>query len=128
MAVAAIYAGASEGSMVKLPSPTAVKPSRELIWSENTGRAQSGSNKAKMIGDTVAEKATYNIEWGVITTAEYNTIREHLTKGFFYFGIGTKTSPPSSPKKFYRGTISGEMIQAGREIFYKDVSVSVIEQ
>ena len=123
----AIYAGSSSGSLTKLPSPISLKTTSELIWSENTGRAQSGENQAKMIGDTIAKKRTYAIEWGVISQAQLSTILENLTSGFFYFGIGTESSPPSSPTKFYRSELTYETIEA-ETTYYKNVTVSVIEQ
>ena len=47
----------------ELPSPTDLKRSDEQIWSENTGRAQSGANKAKMIGDSITGKKTVALTW-----------------------------------------------------------------
>lgn len=129
MAVIGIYAGSSKDGMTILPSPISLKPSQEMIWSENTGRAQSGTNKAKMIGDVVAQKQTYAIQWGIITQTEYNAIKAKLTPGFFWFGVGTSISAAKSAAgKYYRSEISGEMIQAGAEIRYKNVSCNVIEQ
>ena len=84
-----IYAGATVNAMAVLPSPVSVKEAYELIWSENTGRAQSGANQAKMIGDVIAQKKTYSIQWGVISAADLSTITSKLTGGFFKFGMGT---------------------------------------
>lgn len=124
-----IYAGATVATMAVLPSPEELKPTFELIWSENTGRAQSGSNQAKMIGDVVGEKKTYAIKWGIITDTEMNTIKSKLTKGFFYFGVGTTLSNAKSvATTFYRSEIAGEYLPIGNTIYWKDVTVSVIEQ
>ena len=124
-----IYAGTSVSKMAILPSPVSVNPTFEMIWSENTGRAQSGSNQAKMIGDVVAEKVTYNIKWGIITDAEMTTIKTKLPKGFFYFGVGTTlANAKNNAKKFYRSEIAGDYLPIGNNIFWKDVAVSVIEQ
>lgn len=124
-----IYAGATATGMTKLPSPTDLKPSYEIIWSENTGRAQSGTNKAKMVGDVVAEKITYNIQWGILTQAQLDSIKSKLTAGFFYFGIGTTaTQASNSAKKFYRGNIQYDLVPVGNTLYYKSVAVDVIEQ
>ena len=124
-----IYAGTTVEGMSILPSPTEVNPTFEMIWSENTGRAQSGSNQAKMIGDVVAEKTTYNIKWGIITDSDMTTIKTKLPKGFFYFGVGTSlASAKTNAKKFYRSEIAGNYLPIGNSIFWKDVAVSVIEQ
>ena len=127
-----IYAGSSLSELVVLPSPTQVTPSYEIIWSEDTGRAQSGTDKAKMIGTVIDEKKTYAIKWGVITNAEMTFIRSKLVKGFFYFCMGT--NPPTSGNnynyatKYYRSEIVGDYLPIGNEVYWKDVTVSVIEQ
>ena len=124
-----VWAGDTASSVVLLPSPDSVKPSFELIWSENTGRAQSGANAAKMIGDVVAEKRTYEIKWGVITNAQLLEIRNRLKKGFFYFAVAaTMEGAQASAKPFYRSNIAGEYISIGASVYWKNVSVSVIEQ
>ena len=124
-----IYAGTTVANMAILPSPIEVNPTFEMIWSENTGRAQSGSNKAKMIGDVVAEKKTYNIKWGVITDAEMTSIKNKLPKGFFYFGVGTSlANAKNGATRYYRSEITGNYLPIGNNIFWKDVTVSVIEQ
>ena len=124
-----IYAGTSANGVSVLPSPDAIKPSFELIWSENTGRAQSGANKAKMIGDVVAEKRTYEIRWGVISDSELTIIKTKLKKGFFYFAVATTLDrAKSSAVPFYRSEIAGNYLPIGDTIYWKDVTVSVIEQ
>lgn len=124
-----IYAGTSANSVVVLPSPVEIKPTMEIIWSENTGRAQSGSNQAKMTGDVVAEKRTYAIKWGVIDGTDFSAITGKLTAGFFYFAMATSlASAKASAVPFYRSEISYEVLPIGSTTYYKDVTVSVIEQ
>ena len=124
-----IYAGTTVNGMTELPSPVAVKKSKELIWSQNTGRAQSGSNQAKMIGDVVAEKETYNIKWGIITDANLSTITTNLPKGFFYFAMASDlASAKAHPIKCYRSQIDYEVLPVGSTIYIKDATVDVIEQ
>ncbi len=124
-----IYAGATVANMAILPSPTDLQPSFEIIWSEDTGRAQSGTNKAKMIGSVVDEKKTYTIKWGVITDSEMSTIKSKLTTGFFYFGVGTSlTQAQNSAIKVYRSEITGDYLPVGNTIYWKNAQVSVIEQ
>lgn len=124
-----IYAGSSAGAMTLLPSPVSLTPSNEIIWSENTGRAQSGADKAKMIGDVVDEKQTYTIHWGILTQAEYDLIKSRLVPGFFWFGVGTSSaSAAASARRYYRSNITAEIMAVGSEVYYKDAEVSVIEQ
>ena len=124
-----LYAGTSANGVVLLPSPVEVKPSHEIIWSENTGRAQSGANQAKMIGDVVAQKKTYAIKWGIIDGTDFSTITGKLTAGFFYFAMATSlASAKSNAVPYYRSEIAYEVLQVGSTVYYKDVTVSVIQQ
>ena len=130
MAVMRIYAGNSASSLVELPSPVSLKNTRNKIWSENTGRAQSGTNKAKMIGDVLARKKSFEIKWGILTATEVESIISHLdNKSFVYFAAATSPSAAqSSAKTYYSSDISYEIIQSGPNVFYKDATVSMIEQ
>ena len=124
-----IYAGDSASAVVELPSPVEVTPSMELIWSENTGRAQSGSNRAKMIGDVVAEKNAYNIKWGILEASDFTAITTHLKAGFFYFAVASSlASARAIATTYYRGNISYSLLSVGSETYYKDVTVDVIQQ
>ena len=124
-----IYAGSTVNGMAELPSPDEVKTTYEMIWSENTGRAQSGANQAKMIGDVVAEKKTYAIKWGVITDSDMTSIKSKLTTGFFYFGVATTLAGAKAvATKYYRSEIAGDYLPIGDTIYWKGVAVSVIEQ
>lgn len=128
MAVLNLYAGDSL-PLTQLPSPVSLKPSLEIIWDQDTGRAQSGANKAKMIGSAVDEKRTYEIKYGILKSSELQTIRNTLHKGFFYFCTGdTAPSSLSDVSKYYRGSITYEIVQVGGTRYYKDLTVSVIEQ
>ena len=129
MAIMNIYAGSSASGMTQLPSPVELKTTREQIWSENTGRAQSGTNKAKMIGDSITQKLTYQIKWGILTSAQLSVITSNLKRGFFYFAAATSASAAEdNAKKYYRSEISYDIVQSGPSVFYKDATVSVIEQ
>lgn len=129
MAVIGLYAGATANSVVLLPSPTEVKPTHEIIWSEDTGRAQSGLNRAKMIGSVVAEKKTYSCQWGILSQAEFNTINTQLAPGFPYFAVDTSlASAKANAVPYYRGEISYEILPVGSTTYYKNVSVTVIQQ
>ena len=112
----------------ELPSPTDLKRSDEQIWSENTGRAQSGANKAKMIGDSITGKKTVTVTWGIIASSEMSDIRSKLKRGFFVFGYGMNINNASENAfTAYRGEIGGQIISAGT-VYYKNPSVSIIEQ
>lgn len=130
MSILVLYAGDSSTLTAnnKLPSPSRLQVSVEQIWSEDTGRAQSGANQAKMIGSSLTSKHTYAIEWAMLEYSDYLKISDLLPRGFFYFGIGNPTEPPSNPSKYYRSEISYEIIQVGTTRYYKNIAVQVIEQ
>jgi len=128
MSIITLYAGSSSSSLTALPSPSRLQVSIEQIWSEDTGRAQSGDNKAKMIGDSLVAKHTYAIEWQMLESSDFQTITDNLTRGFFYFGIGSPTSAPDDPVKYYRSEINYELVQVGTTRYYKGINVQVIEQ
>lgn len=108
---------------VPLPSPVEIATSEEIIWSANTGRSTTGL----MVGDVVAEKRTLNIRWGILTTAEYDSIRSNLRSGFHPFTITVDGSAATITA--YRGAITGTMLGTyGGVTYYNDVSVSVIQQ
>ncbi len=124
-----LYAGASANAVTLLPSPTEVKPSHEIIWSEDTGRAQAGVNKAKMIGSVVAEKMSYSCQWGIISETEFNLIKTKLAPGFFYFAVSpTLSSAKANAKPFYRDAITYDILQVGSQVYYNNVAVTVIQQ
>lgn len=132
MAIYNIYAGNTANTVSLLPSPTSVTRTDEIIWSSTTGRNANG----KMVGDLKARKRTYEIHWGVLTSAEMTTVRNALrhstakTKksGYFYFAVATTlANAKSSAINVYRSEIKAEMFTSGSDTYYKDVSVSIIQ-
>lgn len=137
MAHIRIYACPSNATMAaahELPSPTELTRSNEQIWSEDTGRAQSGVNQAEMVGKSITAKQTYAIKWDVLATdkdstaqQKLNKIQDSLTRGFFKFGVSVNDSVPSGFAA-YRSEIQYDIAQAGNEVYYKGVGVQVIEK
>lgn len=130
MATLKFYAGATRNGMVKLPSPTALKLGDELIWSENTGRAQSGPNQAKMIGDVIAQKDTFDVEWAVLMPEDMALIKTVFVPrpSFFFFGFGTSQQEAvANAVTVYRSTISATLAP-GLTAYYKDVTIPMVEQ
>ena len=123
-----MYAGTnSTGTSNLLPSPDVLQTTEEVIWSANAGRSISATDGALMMGDVVAQKKTFNITWGVLTQAEYNSIVSLLGTGFrpFTLVLGTQVISITS----YRGTITAELLGApGGSIFYRNASVSIIQR
>lgn len=115
-----------------LPSPTSCKVSDELIWSENTGRTltknNSGQYDAKMSGDCIAQKNTFDIGWEMLTESQFNRIRNNLGAGFFTVTVTVGTTTYSNVS-VYRSTLESETLGIfGGELYYKSVTVELIER
>jgi hypothetical protein len=135
-----IYAGETKADMAELPSPVELTPSRELIWSENTGRGQEGADKAEMVGSVVGRKITYSIKWGILPYGDGSTTRDCFQRiltllntagenGFFYFGIGQSLSEAKSNAIIgYRSNIDYSYLIVGSTTYYKDISVQIIQK
>lgn len=108
---------------VTLPSPVSITVSDEIIWSENTGRSATG----EMIGDVIAQKETFNIQWGVMPKSDFNTIKANLLAGFTSFSIIEDGVTHTIQQ--YRGTLTRDIIGSINGVtYYKNVQVSVIQQ
>ena len=109
---------------VTLPSGvTTFKRGDELLWSEGTGR---GATSGKLVGTVIANKATYTLEWGVLTNTEYQTIRT-IPNGFFNF-TASSDGVTLANISAYRGAITGDMLTTLDGVYWKGVSVSFIER
>ena len=123
-----IYAGSqTSGSTNLLPSPDSIQTTEEIIWSANTGRSISATDGALMMGDVVAQKKTFNIAWGVLTKAEYDSIVSLLGAGFKPFTLVLGSS--SVTIQSYRGTITAEILGApDGSVYYRNANVSIIQR
>lgn len=110
---------------VTLPSPVSISTTNEILWSSNTGRSTSSG---KMLGDVIAEKETFSIQWGIMTKADQKKIVNNLKSGFHtvQFIFDDETVNLAS----YRGTITSEHLgYIGDGIYYyKSVSCEIVEQ
>ena len=109
----------------RLPSPVQVDITREEIWDANAGRNAKGT----MVATYVAQKYTFAIKWGVLTSAEITKVASLLTTGFFKFATSSgNTTIPTSAGTYYRSELSYTAIVAGGTTYYKDATVSVIQK
>lgn len=115
-------------SFTPLPSPIVLEMNNELIWSSNTGRSVSATDAGKMIGDVIALKRTVHIEWGVLTSSEFASIKDNMPQGFFQFRITLGSTTETF--NVYRGTIARAIIGAPNSDneTYSTAKVDVIEQ
>lgn len=120
----AILTVITETGKVALPAPVSISVGNEIIWSSNTGRSASG----KMLGDVVATKDTLNIEWGILTSEELNTIKNGLKAGFFTLQVNVDGNPVVLDR--YRGTLTYQAMGKLEDgiYYFSSVSVDVIQQ
>jgi hypothetical protein len=80
-----------------------------------------------MIGDVIAEKMTFAIQWGVLTKAERDLIRSNLSSGFHPFSVVEDGTPTTIDA--YRSTITFDTLGThGGVTYYKNMQVSIIQQ
>ena len=104
---------------------TKLKRGDELLWSEGTGRA---ADSGQMTGSVVASKQTWEIGWGPITQAQYDTIRGAVTGGFLALSISLNSTSIASAT-VYRGSISGSVLGVfGGTTYWENVAVQLIER
>lgn len=104
---------------IMLPSPTDFSVSYEIIWSSNTGRVANGT----MVGDIVARKRTLSVKWSVLTSAEFEIIKNALSNAFFV--VTFTDNGESKTMNAYSGPLNKDMVN---EDCYKNTSVKLIEQ
>lgn len=113
-----------------LPSPVALRTSDEIIWSSNTGRT---TDTGKMIGDIVAKKQTIEVEWGVLTRAELNTVKSAVN-GSAFFNVKLELVTGSSTSTLaditcYHSEVPAEVVGVlGGVLYYRGARVSLIQQ
>ena len=119
-----------KASGTTLPSPVVLRTSDELIWSANTGRSTDTGN---MIGDIVARKQTIEVEWGVITKSERDTIRSAVN-GSAFFNVKLELVNGSSTTELadftcYRSELAADILGVfGGTMYYKGAKVSLIQK
>jgi hypothetical protein len=102
-----------------------LKRSDELLWSEGTGRSASSG---AMVGSVVAQKQTYTIEFGILSAAQYSTVRGVAGSGFVSLVISVNNSQLTSTT-VYRGTTTGELLGVyGGTAYYKNVTLELVEK
>lgn len=112
----------------ELPSPTKLSVSREQLWNSKTGRSVKSG---KMLGAVIGEKRTLDVEWAMVTGAEYQIIKDALVTGFFG-PVKYQTSENGAIitlEEAYHGPISYEdRGDIGPNHWYANVKTTLIER
>lgn len=109
-----------------MPEPQALTPSREKIWSSNTGRSDSG----KMNGDIVAIKTKLQIQWGILSAEQTELLDSYFSQAYFEC---TYLDPASANKEktieVYAGTPTYPVYSYVKGFpEYKGVGVDLVER
>lgn len=113
-----------------LPAPVALSTTNELIWSANTGRS---ADSGKMIGDVVARKETIEVEWAMLTKAQFDSIKSAISSNAFFtvtlrlHGSSSNVTSFTSYRSELSGSIHGVYGKAGT-IYYGSAKCSFIQQ
>lgn len=98
--------------------------SHETLWSEGTGRS---AGTGAMTGSIVARKRTYQLEWGAITQAQFNAIKNALNSADF-MPVTFNFDGTVESGTFYRSNLAGNVLGTfGGTVYYHEVSVQLIE-
>lgn len=115
----------SIGGTVLPSNVVSLKRSDELLWSEGTGRS---ATTGQLAGSVVAQKQTWQVDWGPLTQAEYDRIRSAIGGGFRALRIELNGAVVANAT-VYRGTITGDFMGVfGGVAYYEGVSVDLIER
>lgn len=112
------------GTVLPTDELVSLKRSDELLWSDGTGRSASTGT---MCGSVVAQKLTYELRWGVITQAQYDSIRTIVGVGFRPLVVKVNDATVASAN-VYRSNIDADLLGVeGGTAFYKDATVTLVE-
>ncbi len=109
-----------------MPEPQKLEIHKEKIWSQNTGRVDSGD----MTGDLVAIKLTLKIQWGILTPEETERIDKHLSKAFFNCTfLDPSAANAQKTKRMYAGGPTYPVYSYAPGLpAYQGVGVDIIEK
>ena len=109
---------------VDLPTPKSVKYSSNKLWSQNTGRLDSGY----FVGDLIGIKRKYEVVFPPLSTTELSTVRTALNVDFAAVEI-KETDGNVATLNAYFGDLNVEAYSWKNGIQYAiNASISIIER
>lgn len=115
----------------ELPVPKSVNYTENKLWSENTGRLDSGY----FVGDLIGIKRKYEVVWPPLTPTQLSTVRTAINNQFAEVtitDIGDDDNNPSTTDvtlNAYFGDLSVEAYSWRNGIKYAiNASISIIER
>lgn len=107
-----------------LPTPKDVKYSSNKLWSQNTGRLDSGY----FVGDLIAVKKKYDVTFPPLSTSELATVRAAVNADFATVQI-TNAEGSTDTVTAYFGDLSVESYSWHNGLKYAiNATVSIIER
>lgn len=109
---------------VELPTPKSVAYSQNKIWSQNTGRLDSGY----FVGDLIAIKRKYEVTFPAMSTADLAKVRAAVNQDFAEVNI-TNAEGGTDTLTAYFGDLNAESYSWHNGIQYAiNTTVSIIER
>jgi hypothetical protein len=107
-----------------LPTPKSVTYTQNKLWSQNTGRLDSGY----FVGDLIAIKKKYQVTFPALTPAELETVRAAVNADFATVQI-TNAEGGTDTVSAYFGDVTVESYSWHNGINYAiNAAVSIIER
>ncbi|MBP5433484.1 hypothetical protein [Ruminococcus sp.] len=107
-----------------LPTPKSVTYTQNKLWSQNTGRLDSGY----FVGDLIAIKKKYQVTFPALTPAELETVRTAVNADFATVQI-TNAEGGTDTVSAYFGDVTVESYSWHNGINYAiNAAVSIIER
>lgn len=107
-----------------LPTPKSVTYTQNKLWSQNTGRLDSGY----FVGDLIAIKKKYQVTFPALTPAELETVRAAVNADFATVKI-TNAEGGTDTVSAYFGDVTVESYSWRNGINYAvNAAVSIIER
>lgn len=107
---------------VELDSPTSLTVGDEKIWDKNAGRSLT----AKMIGDIIARKKTFNINWDFTDIDSIGVIEENFSTVEHPF-VSFEIKNIAKSKDYYSLMVYSGALKYNLELFDDKVSNASLE-
>lgn len=110
---------------VTMKEPSQIEVSRNKIWSQNSGRTQSGT----FTGDVVARKMRLDVTWTPLSQEEAKAILTALEPPFISVTFKNPRTNSFTTKTFYAGDESVSVYSyALNNVTYEGLKVSLVEK
>lgn len=109
---------------VVMPTPTSLTPSRNKIWSQNSGRQQNGV----WAGDIIGKAWRLDVTWEPCSATDMQTILNALDPTYIQVQFINPKTNAYTTREFYSGDESLEVYSyAMNDMMYSGITVSLVQ-